>query len=928
MCLDIFQIWALGPKFNSTQPDPSKIMTGKKFAGLPPCWFPVPEKLPREAEFWTITGKLLCMKSASQQSSRQARHTPVIQQYLRIKSDYPDTLLFYRMGDFYELFFEDARNAARLLDIALTSRGNSGGEPLPMAGVPAHALEPYLAKLLRQGRSAAICEQVGDPATSKGPVERRVTRIATPGTVTDEALLDARRDNLLAGVHELEAGFALATLDLSSGRFLVIELASSSELMAELERQRPAEILISEDASLPDIERCPESRRRPPWHFEPESGLRALATQFGTRDLSGFGITGSLAVRITPAAACLLHYAKDTQRASLPHIRSITLEHRDEVIMLDAITRRNLELTDSLVSEPGHTLAGVLDKTATPMGGRCLRRWLGRPLRSREVLGLRHQALGILIEHGATPPLHEELKSVGDVERILSRVALRSARPRDLSQLVSAFKASLRLGDLLEPLDSPRLRQLLEEMPEFSDLQALLEHAIVETPPVLIRDGGVIADGYDTELDELRSLNTNATQFLEDLERKERSRTGLSTLKVGYNRVHGFYIEISRAQSEKAPTEYVRRQTLKGAERYITPELKVYEDKILSARERALTREKHLYEQLLETLLGQLGELQTWAAALAETDVLVNFAERAETLGFGAPVLTDEPGITIVAGRHPVVEQTLEDPFVANDLALDTTRRMLVITGPNMGGKSTFMRQTALIVILAHVGSFVPVEKAVIGPVDRIFTRIGAADDVAGGRSTFMVEMTETANILHNATESSLVLMDEIGRGTSTYDGLSLAWACAEYLASRIGCHTLFATHYFELTALPERFETIANVHLEAIEHGQQIVLLHQVREGPANRSYGLQVAALAGVPEVIIEQARGLLLQLESSDQSLQPSVKKDQLELFGSAVPDTLRRRLESIDPDALSPREALELLYELKKLLDRSLSTKNPK
>ena len=857
------------------------------------------------------------MKPASQQSSTQARHTPVIQQYLRIKSEYPDTLLFYRMGDFYELFFEDARAASRLLDIALTSRGSTAGAPLPMAGVPAHALEPYLAKLLRLGHSAAICEQVGDPATSKGPVDRQVTRIATPGTVTDEALLDARKDNLLAGVHLTSDGVALATLDLASGRFVMVELANRSELMAEIERQDPAEILISEDISLPEIEQRPQVRRRPPWHFEAESCARALTTQFGTRDLAGFGISGRLTTLLTPAAGCLLHYAKETQRASLPHVRGITVEHRDEVIMLDAITRRNLELTDSLAGEPGHTLSEIMDRTATTMGGRCLRRWLGRPLRSRKVLGLRHHALQTIISHGGAPVLHDALKSVGDVERILSRVALRSARPRDLSQLASAFSASASIRELLVPLDSPRLQQLRELVPLFGDLHTLLEKALIETPPVLIRDGGVIADGYDTELDELRHLSSNANRFLENLEQEERKRTGLSSLKVGYNRVHGFYIEISRSQSERAPTEYVRRQTLKGAERYITAELKDYEDKIISARERALAREKFLYEQLLETLLEQLGELQVWASSLAETDVLANLAERAETLGFSCPVLTEDPGIDITAGRHPVVEQTLELPFVANDLMLDSTRRMLVITGPNMGGKSTFMRQVALIVILAHVGSFVPVDQAVIGPIDRIFTRIGAADDVAGGRSTFMVEMTETANILHNATQNSLILMDEIGRGTSTYDGLSLAWACADFLADEIGAFTLFATHYFELTSLAERFDVIKNVHLEAVEHGQKIVFLHQVRDGPANRSYGLQVAALAGVPKSVIEQAADLLQQLESGDKTLEPVIDKTQLDLFGGSTSDALRQELDTIEPDELSPREALAILYKLKAL-----------
>ena len=859
------------------------------------------------------------MKPARPQGSRPARHTPVIQQYLRIKADYPEILLFYRMGDFYEFFFDDARRAAELLDIALTSRGSSDGQPLPMAGVPAHALDAYLAKLLRQGHSAAVCEQIGDPATSKGPVERRVTRIATPGTITDDALLDARRDNLLAAVHQIGDVVGMATLDLTSGRFGAIELNHTSELMAEIERQRPAEILISEDAVQPDLESRPETRRRPPWHFEPESGRRALTEQFGTRDLSGFGIADDSAPRAISAAACLLHYAKDTQRAALPHIRGLVLEYRDEVILMDTVTRRNLELTEGLSGDSNHTVVKVLDRTATAMGGRCLRRWLGRPLRSRETIRLRHHAVSTLIANGSAQPMQDRLTSVGDVERILSRVALRSARPRDLSQLCSGLGATAPIRGLLQSIDSPRIGELLEEMPEFPELHRRLEQAIVESPPVIIRDGGVIAAGFDAELDELRRLSTDADQFLNELETAERERTGLSSLKVGYNRVHGYYIEISRSQSERAPTEYIRRQTLKGAERYITPELKVFEDKILSARERALAREKFLYHQLLETINEQLAALQDWASALAETDVLVNFAERAQTLQLGCPTLTDVPGLAVTAGRHLVVEQALDETFVANDLHMQDPRRMLIITGPNMGGKSTYMRQIALIVILAHVGSFVPVAEAVIGPIDRVFTRIGASDDLAGGRSTFMVEMTETANILHNASENSLVLMDEIGRGTSTYDGLSLAWACAEYLASRVLAYTLFATHYFELTALAEQFEPIGNVHLEAIEHGQKIVLLHKVREGPANRSYGLQVAALAGVPVEVVEQARARLEQLESEARRLDSSAKRNQLDLFSSKPGNALGEALEALDPDELSPREALSALYRLKKLLD---------
>ncbi len=845
------------------------------------------------------------------------RHTPVIAQYLKIKADHPETLLFYRMGDFYELFFDDAKKASRLLDIALTSRGRSGGEPLPMAGVPAHAVEPYLARLMRHGESVAICEQVGDPATSPGPVERRVTRIATPGTVTDEALLDERRDNLLAAIHHDRDRVALATLDLGSGRFTAIELQHRSELLAELERLGPAELLVDDRAPPdPELTQRPGLRRCPPWHFDLETARRALCEQFGTRDLTGFGIADATCA--IPAAGCLLLYARETQRAALPHIRALILEQRDEVIMLDAATRRNLELSEGLAGDSAHTLVRVMDRTATAMGGRLLRRWINRPLRDRGALRARQHAVASLLEGASGAELASTLRRVGDVERILARVALRTARPRDLSQLCAALGATPQVRDLVRSHDSPRLGELLDLMGEHPDLERILSAAISESPPLTIRDGGVIAEGYDTELDELRRLSTDASNYLTDLEVRERDRTGLSNLKIGFNRVHGYYIELGRAQAERAPPDYVRRQTLKNAERYITPELKAFEDKVLSARERALAREKRLYEELLDRLAQRLAELQDWAAALAELDVLTNLAERAGQLNFCAPELCESPGLEIAAGRHPVVEQFLHEPFVPNDLRMDEGRRMLIITGPNMGGKSTYMRQTALIVILAYIGSFVPADRAVIGPVDRIFTRIGAADDLAGGRSTFMVEMTETANILHNASRDSLVLMDEVGRGTSTYDGLSLAWACASYLAGEIGAFTLFATHYFELTALAEQLPEVDNVHLEAIEYEQRIVLLHQVRDGPASRSYGLQVAALAGVPASVIEQARSLLHGLETGDKPFDVPGTDAQISLFEPAPPGPLDRALAELDPDHLSPREALDALYRLKKLV----------
>ncbi len=843
-----------------------------------------------------------------------AQHTPMMQQYLRIKAEQPDKLLFYRMGDFYELFFEDAQRAAKLLDITLTARGQSAGQPIPMAGVPYHAVDGYLARLIRLGESVAICEQVGDPAASKGPVERKVVRIVTPGTVTDEALLEERRDNLVCALLPRDGRYGLATLDLTAGRLTVMELEGDEALAGELARLHPAELLLPDDDSPVSAAGGRDTRTLPPWHFEPEGAARRLAEQFGTRDLSGFGCSGlELAVG---AAGALLQYARDTQRSALPHLRGVRVERRDDALLLDPATRRNLELEVSIAGDPAHTLVGVMDRTATPMGGRLLRRWVNRPLRDHAVLSQRQQAIEALVASRAFETVGEILRGVGDIERILSRVALKSARPRDLTQLRAALG---RLPDLVAAtteLESERLHHLRTAIGAYPALHDLLRRAVIETPPVLIRDGGVIAPGYDGELDELRALKENAGRYLLELETRERERTGIATLKVGFNRVHGYYIEVSRARSDEVPAEYIRRQTLKGAERYITPELKGFEDKVLSASERALAREKALYDALLDRLCAELGPLQETAAAVAELDLLANLAERAITLELVRPQLTTEPGIEIIAGRHPVVEQVMESPFVPNDIRLDEGRRMLVVTGPNMGGKSTYMRQVALIAILAHIGAFVPAERAVIGPLDRIFTRIGASDDLAGGRSTFMVEMTETANILHNATEQSLVLMDEVGRGTSTFDGMSLAWAGARHLAEKLRAFTLFATHYFELTALAGQLPGTANVHLEAVEHGEGIVFLHTVREGPANQSYGLQVASLAGVPRAVIADAQRKLVELENSRAEADADPAEPQFPLF-SATPHPLTEALESLDPDGLTPREALEALYRLKRL-----------
>jgi len=864
--------------------------------------------------------------------------TPMMQQYLKIKGQHPSELVFYRMGDFYELFYDDAKKASELMDITLTARGQSGGNPIPMAGIPYHAAEGYIARLVRAGQSIAICEQMGDPATSKGPIDRQVVRIVTPGTLSDDAYLEDRRDNLLVAIYHHKQHFGFSSLDISSGRFAVSELNSPEALQGELQRLRPAEVLISEDFPFTDLlEGFTGIRRQGPWLFEPDTARRVITQQLQVRDLTGFGCEDMhLAVC---AAGCLLQYARETQRTALPHIRKLSRERREDAVILDAASRRNLEIDTNLMGGTQYTLSWVMDRTAAAMGGRQLRRWLNRPLRDVAVVRQRQQAVSALLKDFDYEPIHDQLKTIGDIERILARVALRSARPRDLARLRDAFAVLPGLQKALAAVDSTHIGELAATVDEYPQLADLLDRAIIDNPPVVIREGGVIADGFDADLDDLRNISENAGQYLLDVETREKQRTGISTLKVGYNRVHGYYIEISRLQSAQAPADYIRRQTLKNAERFITPELKEFEDKALSAKSRALAREKALWDEVLETVAAELAPLQDAAQALAELDVLSNFAERATSLRLCAPQFSDEPGLQIEEGRHPVVEQLLDDPFVPNNLMIDAKRRMLVITGPNMGGKSTYMRQVALIALLAYTGSFVPANSAVLGPVDRIFTRMGSSDDIAGGRSTFMVEMTETANILHNATKHSLVLMDEVGRGTSTFDGLSLAWATAEHLARDILCYTLFATHYFELTQLADELEHAVNVHLTATEHDDSIVFLHNVHEGPASQSYGLQVAKLAGVPVEVIRNAKAQLASLEGANttpDAKRPTIglpqkmtqrataiadaKAFQEDMFARLEPSALELAVSALDLDDMTPRQALEQLYRLKQQLEK--------
>ncbi|HRD33154.1 MAG TPA: DNA mismatch repair protein MutS [Rhodocyclaceae bacterium] len=846
-------------------------------------------------------------------------HTPMMQQYLRIKAQYPDWLLFYRMGDFYELFFDDAERAARLLDITLTTRGQSSGKPIRMAGVPFHALEQYLARLVKLGESVVIAEQVGEPGATKGPMERAVSRIVTPGTLTDAALLDDRSDALLLAATLNRGQLGLAWLNLANGDLRVLE-CPSEQLQTHFERLRPAEVLIPEGLSLPLIESlAPALRRLADWQFDRDNGERLLTTHFGTRDLAGFGAEG-LGVALA-AAAALFEYTRSTQRQSLEHITGLRVERESEYLRLDAATRRNLELTETLRGEAAPTLLSLLDTSVTSMGARWLRHALHHPLADNRVASARHEAVADLLGDGSgrvMNVLRNALGDVADVERITARIALRSARPRDLSALRASLAQVPSLNAALANVIAPRLASLRAMLAVPDDVIALLSSAIAVEPAVSLRDGGVIADGHDPELDELRAIQTHCGDFLVALEARERARTGIATLKVEFNRVHGFYIEVSRAQAENVPDDYRRRQTLKNAERYITPELKAFEDKALSAQDRALAREKLLYDALLEALAPYVPVLQKAARALAELDALAAFADCARRYDYVRPHFVPQPGVSIRRGRHPVVERQV-DTFIANDCELTPTRRMLMITGPNMGGKSTFMRQVALIALMAHVGAFVPADAASIGPLDAIFTRIGASDDLASGRSTFMVEMTEAAAILNGATTNSLVLMDEIGRGTSTFDGLALAFAIARHLLDRNRCLTLFATHYFELTRLNGDYPECANVHLDAVEHGHRIVFLHALEDGPASQSYGIEVAALAGVPGSVIREARRRLRALENREVSAGP-----QADLFTTLAATELEpmshpalTALAALDPDSLSPREALEHLYALKRL-----------
>jgi DNA mismatch repair protein MutS len=845
-----------------------------------------------------------------------AAHTPVMQQYLRAKAEHADMLLLFRMGDFYELFYDDAVRAAKLLDITLTQRGASAGAPIPMAGVPQHSVEQYLAKLVKLGQSVAICEQVGEVGASKGPVERKVTRIVTPGTLTDAGLLDEREDCLLLGVYPEGKTLGLAWLNLANGAFIASEVPVGA-LASELARLKPAEVLIpeaSEGALRNFTDAAATFKTWPQWHFDLDSARRNLCKQFESVDLRGFGVEElPLALR---ASGAVLAYVQHTQRNTLPHIRSLVSSSLNEHVVLDAVSRRNLEISETLRGEAAPTLLSLLDTTRTTMGSRLLRHWLHHPLRDRAVLRERHAAIAALGE-SAHVALRAALNRVSDIERITGRIALRSARPRELAALRETLSLLPDVSAELAPLGAERLAQLRTGLSHEPALLDALRATLQDEPNTLLRDGGVIRDGYDADLDELRALQSNSGDFLLHLEAREKARTNIPTLKVEYNRVHGFYIEVSRSYVDSVPDDYRRRQTLKNAERYITPELKAFEDKALSANERALAREKLLYEQLLDALTPHIAALQHVARALAEIDVLCALAERAQALNLVAPAFTDAPLIEIVAGRHPVVEQAVEH-FIPNDTRLSRTRTLLLITGPNMGGKSTYMRQTALIVLLACCGCYVPAQSARIGPIDRIFTRIGSADDLAGGRSTFMMEMSEAANILHNATRESLVLLDEIGRGTSTFDGLALAWAIARHLVEVNGAYTLFATHYFELTHLAQELKQIANVHVAAVEHGKNIVFLHNVEEGPASQSYGIQVAQLAGVPRATTERAKRKLTQLEQ-----QQLRQANQADLFlDSAAPaeapaHPALARLESIDPDQLTPKGALDLLYELKRL-----------
>lgn len=879
---------------------------------------------------------------------KKPENTPMMMQYLKIKAEHPDQLLFYRMGDFYELFFDDAKKASQLLNISLTARGKSNGDPIPMAGVPYHAAENYLAKLVKMGVSVAICEQIGDPAKSKGPVERKVVRILTPGTITDEALLDERAESILAAVcvgksnsneQNRSATFGIAYLELASGRFNLLDCHSEQALLANLARIKPTELLYPEGASFVHLLASLKGKqKRPVWEFDHQTAVSKLNQQFKTHNLDGFGVNTN-AVGIC-SAGCVLQYINETQRTQLVHINSINQESLRDSLLMDAATQQNLELTRNLSGTSEHTLLSAIDHTSTNMASRLLQRYIHRPTTNFDEITHRHSIINSLLDF-EIDDVKDILKQIGDIERILARVALRSARPRDFARLSIALSQLPNLQSLFNKLrnettnnDSANdhIEQYQNNISTFDALSELLQNAIIENPPVVLRDGGVIKPGFNNELDHLRDLADGATDYLHELEIKERERTGISTLKVNYNRVHGFFIEVSRANSNQVPDDYIRRQTLKNNERYIIPELKAHEDKVLTSQSRALALEKRLYENLFDELIPHLQDLLKSAASIAKFDVLTNFAQCTISLNLHQPELVKNNELSYNNGRHIVVEQVMQTPFIANPIYMDDKRRMLMVTGPNMGGKSTYMRQTALIVILAYIGCFVPANDAKIGTIDQIFTRIGAADDLASGRSTFMVEMTETANIMHNATANSLVLMDEIGRGTSTYDGLSLAWACAQQLAQKTKSFTLFATHYFELTELSEQFTEVENVHVTALEHGEDIKFMHKVEQGAASGSFGIQVAKLAGVPNVVIDLAKQKLAQLEalqaskSSNNTSESHVKQEQNDSdeHGDAhkqlsmtldEPHWIEEFIQTLDLDSLTPRESQAILYQLK-------------
>ena len=841
-----------------------------------------------------------------------------MQQYLSFKKQYPDTLLFYRLGDFYEMFFDDARRASELLDITLTKRGTMNGQPIPMAGVPYHSVDTYLARLVDKGESAVICEQIGDPASSKGPVERKITRIITPGTVTDEALLKEKQDNFIACLTSDQFAFGLSYLNLSTGDFCCLEAENITGILAVLERLKPAELLYSEDCrSLDAISGFRGLRRRPVWEFDYETAKRILTGHFKTKDLSGFGLDG-ITIGICPAGA-LLGYVRETQKTALLNIRSLRLESRNSHLAMDASTQKNLEITENLQGGREHTLLSVLDQTSTPMGSRLLQRSLLNPVRSRQEINQKLDLIEELQRCSESDTLRDYLREIGDLERVTARLALSNVRPRDLSKIRTALQVTPLIRELLNSAKG-LLSEYQNKLPLIPDIRELLEKAVNENPPAVIREGGVIAPGYSPELDRLRSMSSGAEDYLRDVEIRERQRTGINTLKVGYNKVSGYYIEMSRTQAEQnsLPADYIRRQTLKNNERFITRELKEYEETALTAQSRALALEKKLYDDLIALMLPHLEELSELSSGLAAIDMLAGLAKTALENDYTRPEFTDGTEIAITKGRHPVIEQAGTAKFIPNDISITDAHKLLVITGPNMGGKSTYMRQCAIIVLMALSGSFVPAEKAIIPDIDRIFTRIGASDDLASGRSTFMVEMTETANILHNATEKSLVLMDEIGRGTSTYDGMALAWAAAEHLAEGNRSYTLFSTHYFELTELPNEIKTVRNLHFSAVKSGENIVFLHNAEDGPATSSYGIEVAQLAGIPKKVIQTARKRMKLLAGK---IRPEIPGDNTETKNGtnagAIPEEYRKVIEilrNVRPDTLTAREALNLIYDL--------------